>query len=383
MTTILVLGTADWNQPIATNQHYVVRELAHEFDVIYTESLGLRTPELRIRDLRRIARRMGLGHKDESPTTRAVPARVSVRSPKVIPRHVGVARRLNQPRVQKLVKDWATQDAPRLLWTYTPVTYGLESIATAVVYHCVDLLGEVDGIPRKLIHTSERNLAHFAPTALGTSPAVVAHLEDQGFINVQSWPNVADTEVIGAARPTDLVRHPNRAVFAGNLTSTKVDFALLADLVEARIDLHLAGPIAEGGGSTKPQLQELVRAGATYHGVLAPAQLAELYWTAQVGLIPYLINDYTLGVSPLKTYEYLAAGLAVVSTPVPSVQAAPGDIFIAKNRPTFVTIASSLGTGPDDTPTQRRRALAQHHSWTERGEAARRIANDLMPRRDT
>lgn len=35
-----------------------------------------------------------------------------------------------------------------------------------------------------------------------------------------------------------------------------------------------------------------------------------------VGLLPTLVNDYTKSMFPMKYFEYLAAGLPVVSTPI-------------------------------------------------------------------
>lgn len=375
MTKILVLGTADWNQPIATNQHYVVRELAQEFSLIYTESMGLRAPELKMRDIRRMARRIGIGRSAGQTQSRSTPSGVEVRSPKVLPVHTGqLSRRINTPRIHALVQDWIEQPGPRLLWTYSPVTYGLERIATSTVYHCVDLLGQVDGISEALIDGAERNLSRHATTAIGTSPVVVEHLTRQGFDDVEFWPNVADTVIIEAAKPRDLARHPRRAVFAGNLSTTKVDFELLAALTDSGIDLHLAGPVAEGGGRAAAELDGVVSRGATYHGLLNPTELAELYWSAQVGLIPYVLNAYTRGVSPLKTYEYLAAGLSVVSTAVPSVQELDDHIIVADTNCGFVAAVDRLTRTHSDDLAAERAALAARNSWTGRGQSARDLA---------
>ena len=40
---------------------------------------------------------------------------------------------------------------------------------------------------------------------------------------------------------------------------------------------------------------------------------------ADVALIPYAINDLTRSVFPMKVFEYLAAGLPVVTTPLPAL----------------------------------------------------------------
>lgn len=375
--SILVLGTADWNQPIATNQHYIVRELAKQYQVTYVESMGLRRPEMKLRDVRRAFRRLFKRSAHVTGPGRPVPPGVEVVSPRAIPRHRGLTRRFNQRIVDRFAADWAGSGGTRILWTYTPVTYGLEKVADGVVYHCVDLLGKVEGIPEDLIDQSEVALAESASRAIGSSRKVAEHLATAGFSPVVFWPNVADTEVIERNHPAHENRVPNRAVFAGNLSNSKVDFPLLKQLVDDGIDLHLAGPVSEGGGSAISDLKRLIDAGATYHGMLSLDDLASIYWTAEVGIIPYLINPYTQGVSPLKTYEYLAAGLAVVSVPLPSMQPLERHIILESSPEAFsaaVRLASQQSTIDDE---QARARIAARHSWTGRGEEARQIIDSI------
>jgi glycosyltransferase involved in cell wall biosynthesis len=42
-----------------------------------------------------------------------------------------------------------------------------------------------------------------------------------------------------------------------------------------------------------------------------------------VGIIPFVVDELTRGVSPLKMYEYLAARVPVVATPLPVCEAHP------------------------------------------------------------
>lgn len=381
---VLLLGTAEWDQPIATNQHYIARELARTSDVTYVESIGLRRPELRVRDLRRIVgrarrvlqRSLGRSRLETTGYARERPANLGVLSPFVLPYHSGPFRLLNRVLLRRQLRDWLTQDGPRVLWSYTPVTYQLESTATAAVYHCVDLLGTVPGIPRNLIDREEARLATQDVVAVASSPVVRKHLTAQGFERVQEWPNVADVEVIRKAKPQLIAREPRSIVFAGNLSTTKVDFGLLMDLQFRGWHLHLAGPISEGGGNALSAVKKLISNGATYHGMLSMSELADLYWRCTSGLIPYVLNEYTEGVNPLKTYEYLAAGLPVVSTPVPAVRERPNDVSVAHGAQEFHR-ALSQGTITDED-VRRRAAIASEHSWTGRGEAARRLIEELV-----
>lgn len=60
--------------------------------------------------------------------------------------------------------------------------------------------------------------------------------------------------------------------------------------------------------------------------------IAELSKSA-VGLVPFRINEYTKASSFLKVFDYLAAGMQVLSTPLPATEAAharfPGQVHVA------------------------------------------------------
>jgi hypothetical protein len=89
-------------------------------------------------------------------------------------------------------------------------------------------------------------------------------------------------------------------------------------------------------------------------------------------------------VSPLKCYEYLSSGLAVLSTPVPAVET------VAASNPHVVTAAAgdlaarlvSLLPSPHDDVIDSRVASAREHGWDERGRVLRDLlAQELSGRR--
>lgn len=374
---VLILGTADWNQAIATNQHYMARELASHFPVVFSESLGLRRPELTRRDLRRMLRRV-LRPRARAGTRRAVPAGLSIVTPVIVPLHNSLTKSINRFALRRLYRAWIRNDGPRVLWTYSPLTYGFESLADITIYHCVDLLGEFPQISQGLVRTGEANLAVNADLAVASSQAVREHLVSTGFAEVVHWPNVADVSIIGRAKGFGLERTPGRAVFAGNFSDKKVNFGILERLLDKGVDLHLAGPISEGGGNSADMLKELVRKGANYHGLLSLEELAKLYWTSSIGLIPYEINAYTKGVNPLKTFEYLAAGLHVVSSSIPAVEAVSGHVSVAGDDIAFVNEVLRVTKPPSNSELAQRLLIANRNSWDIRGVEARKKLCEMV-----
>ncbi|WP_433293056.1 glycosyl transferase family 1 [Actinoplanes sp. CA-030573] len=385
---ILVLGTAEWNAQIATNQHYVVRELSRMFDVQFVESLGLRRPKLDAKDLGRMAGRLrrsvGASEPAES-STRPVPARAKVISPIVVPVHRRSTRLTNRILLHRAVAEWRESTRPKILWAFTPVTYDLEQYADATIYHCVDILREFPGIDEVAVDAGERNLAERARFAIATSHAVADHLRGMGFPLVHTLPNVADVDVFASASRPSAQRRP-AALFAGNLTPHKLDFELLRELTIAlrgRGDMLLAGPVAAGGGGFDGELAELQRLGAQHLGVLTLDRLAQVTGEVSVGLIPYARNSYTTGVSPLKCYEYLAGGIHVVSTPIPEVVRAAANthfIEVADSTPGFVRSVLATIAPPSDAAIHARGAYAQDFGWAGRGRLLRQFAAEVLGR---
>lgn len=373
---VLILGTADWNQAIATNQHYMAREIAAEFPILFSESLGLRRPELTRRDINRMIRRLNPRSRNEF-SERPIPAGMEVVRPVVVPFHSAVTKPLNRALLRRLYSSWIKYPGPRILWTYSPVTYGFDELADATIYHCVDLLAEFPQISSQLVADGENALARIADLAIGSSGAVFEHLNSRGFSRVVHWPNVADVSLIRGEFKSSEGRRAGRAVFAGNFSEKKVDFELLRRLLDNGVELHLAGPIAEGGGRAETLVRELVQQGAVYHGHLTLANLAKLYWTASVGLIPYEINSYTRGVNPLKTFEYLAAGLHVVSTEIPAVNAVDGHVSVSPDRHCFIRNVLARTSLPSVGELAERHELADQNSWNLRGIQARNVLREI------
>lgn len=368
-----MLGTAEWDAQIATNQHYVVRELAREFETYFVESLGLRRVRLDARDLRRIAGRLRKSVMGQIELAhRPVPERARIIAPLILPLHRTQTRYLNRALLERAVAQWRRSDGPRILWTFTPVTYDLEQYADFTVYQCVDILRAFPGIDAAAVDGGERNLTKRADLTIATSHAVATHLNQAGFRQVVTLPNVADVDVFSSRRSPTAQRRP-AAIFAGNLSPHKLDFPLLCDLAKAlqgHGELLLAGPLAAGGGEFTRELTTLERLGARYLGALSIPELADIAGTCTVGLIPYALNEYTAGVSPLKCYEYLSAGLNVVSTAVPDVVRAAEEtnfIEVAQSAEDFVQRVLRTIAPASDTTIGARSAYAQGFGWEARG----------------
>jgi teichuronic acid biosynthesis glycosyltransferase TuaH len=359
---VVILSTADFAAAAWTNKQHLARELARRVPVTYIESFGLRQPNLGRADLRRMLDRL---RSSRAVTTSSADTwGVDVIHPLMIPFHgVAPVRGLNR----YLLKRLPIEGDGAVLWTFSPVTYGLEDRFARTVYHSVDLLHTQHGSPREVCLAAEASLLAKADCVIASSSGVRNHLRSMGRDDVELWENVADIALYEAARET---RQP-RAVFAGNLTTSKVDFDLLRSLATAGVPIIVAGPTSVDGTSARRELKALLELpGIRYVGNIPPEELARVLASSMVGLIPYRLNEYTAGVFPMKVYEYLAAGLRVVSTALPSLERTASDDVVLAGKESFVREVQRGIEAWSEQAAARRRVLARGHSWQARGEQA-------------
>ncbi|QOD02637.1 glycosyltransferase [Pseudarthrobacter sp. BIM B-2242] len=256
------------------------------------------------------------------------------------------------------------------------MNYGLDSHFGNVVYHSVDLLHTIPGIPTAALLAAEKELVRAAEVVIASSQGVKQHLDSLGAPDVVLWENVASVELFSGTK-NDRLR---RAIFAGNLTPTKVQAELLLDLAESGVKVALAGPINIDGTPLSGALSSVLNHPfVDYLGNLELAELAVEFSKSKVGLIPYHINEYTAGVFPMKVYEYLASGLSVVSTPLPSLKERQiSGLHLADNKEAFIEkVLHELGIFTEEQ-AEVRTLDASDHSWTRRTEEAERLLTGLL-----
>jgi glycosyltransferase involved in cell wall biosynthesis len=371
---IVCVGFADWDTELWTNQHHLMSRLARENRVLFVESLGLRRPQLAGRDIKRITRRLRRGL---APPRQA--DGVHVISPLVLPFHRHrIVRELNRRLLPALVRRATRRlgfERP-ILWAYVPQAEVLiDALDPAlIVYHCVDDIAAQERIDTASFRAAESRFAARADLVLASAPALAERLRTISS-NVMDAPNVADTELFSRAlipsppAPLDpgMAALPApRIVFTGAIVALKLDLPMLSELARLRRSwsFALVGPVGPGEPDTdisaltaEPNIHLL---GARSYG-----ELPDILRAADAGLIPYARNTLTDSIFPMKVYEYLAAGLPVVATPLPAL-AAISEIATA---PDAQGIAELLDEAlAHDNPQRRaeRSRAAAEHSWEQR-----------------
>lgn len=374
---IVCLGFNDWDAEVWTNQHHLMARLAVSNRVLFVESLGLRRPTLAGRDVRRMGRRlarglMGPNHVDLVDYSGSL----DVLSPLVLPAHSSrVSQRANARLLPWLVGRAAASlgFAEPLLWAYVPqAELLLERLAPRlVVYHCVDDIAAHPRIDAAAFRAAEARFATQADVVLASSVPLTERMRDFNS-TVYYMPNVADVELFASAidgGPVDdaVAALPEpRIVFTGAIAATKLDIQLLVELARLRPawSIVLVGPVGLGDPST--DTSALMRSPNVHLlGRRRHAELPAVLRGAQAAVIPYLLNQLTASIFPMKVYEYLAAGLPVVATPLPSLLGVD-TITFATDAPEMVVRLEQAMSNDGPGARAARSRLAYGHNWDAR-----------------
>lgn len=122
------------------------------------------------------------------------------------------------------------------------------------------------------------------------------------------------------------------ALYVGSLARW-FDFELVVELVTRCTSWHFVfvGPVLE---RSWPWEELWMRSNVTYLGPQPYPSLPFLLRSADVGILPFGGWQILKGLSPLKMYEFLAAGIPMVVTPFPEAEGVPG-VLLAETPEQF------------------------------------------------
>ena len=326
----VLFSTADWDEPYWTNKQHTASILAARgWRVLYVESVGFRSPKVGSgRDWARLWRRLWRGMQSLvlGPPRRA--ANIWVLSPLMVPakHHWPIVRALNQTLLRWSVVRFTKSHrfVEPVVWTYHPFMLdAVETLARGpLVYHCVDDIAAIPGVDVAAFGNAQKALLAQCEAVFTTAMS----LREQCLLdnpNTYYFGNVVDAEHFGQAFETgpvspELVAIPEpRLVYHGVLSDFKIDFPLVLKTAQARPEWHwvIIGEQREGQRS-ELLAQLALLPNVHLLGYRSYQSLPQYLRAMQVGVLPTLLNEYTRSMFPMKFYEYLAAGLPVVSTPL-------------------------------------------------------------------
>lgn len=377
---LIVCIASSWDYD-PTSKHHVMKNLSRENHVLWVNYHGSRSPELTRWDMRdsiRAVLRVAKGLQQVTP-------RLWQMTPMVIPGATsGLMGRIHQrvliDQIERAIG--AIDPARRLpvqIWTFAPdVGFLRDSLdEESLVYYCVDEYTKFQGFDPKTMTELETRLIQDADTVIATSRplweakrkirpdvALVPHGVDFDHFS-RSWRArlTAPIDLSDMGKPVfgffGLIHHWFDVELMAKVASLrpKYSFALIGD---CKVD-----PAAL-----------LQQSNIRMLGRRSFAELPQYCAGFVAGLLPFVRNDMTRCINPIKLTEYLAAGLPVISTAIPAAEEFGEAVAIAHTPEEF---ASACDAALQYTSADRSRIseLVREHTW----ESRVRVLSELVSSR--
>ena len=327
-----------------TSKHHVMHILAEDNVVLWVNYHASRTPSVSSSDMLYILRKLRQVFAGMSSPR----ANLYVMTPLVIPLPgSNWARKVNRWLLIRQVKRALRKIREGRLgvWSFTPdVSYVLGHFdESEVVYYCVDDHAAFSGYDREQVLRDEAELCRKADLVVTTSMALQEAKKGLN-PNTMLVPHGVDYDhfsqaVVGEPGvPGDMegIGRPRLGFFG--LIRDWVDLELLAEVARRRSDWH----IVLIGDSTVDLGPYRGLENVHFLGRKGYDELPGYCRQFDVGLIPFKVNELTHAVNPIKLREYMAAGLPVVSTPMPEVQLYDGLIRVADGVEEFTAAVEAV-----------------------------------------
>ena len=270
----------------------------------------------------------------------------------------------------------ARRAGPLVLWLYTPVVVDFIDLLEPelVVYDVMDDLTAFKFAPRGLLE-ARRELLQRADLVFTGGPSL-QRLTAAERPDAHHFPSGVDRRHYAQGRHESLpvaeaLRDlPHPIVGYVGVVDERLDYDLLREAVRLRPDWSwvLVGPLLKVEEDALPRAANL-----HYLGKQSYEDLPALLKGFDVAIMPFALNEATRSISPTKTLEYVAAGVPVVSTRIPDVEALYASVVrFGDDAEAFAAaVAAAVRRDGMDSHdwSQRVDALLDEHAWD--GMAAR------------
>lgn len=306
-----------------TSKHHVMHLLAERNVVLWINYHASRAPTATSSDLTHIGNKLvEIFRGMKNPR-----GNLYVLTPLVLPLPSSpYARRLNRLLLIGQIRGALSKirDGAVQIWSFTPdIGYALGRFdEEKVVYYCVDDHASFSGYDRAQVLKDEEDLCRRSDLVITTSMAL-QDAKSPWNPNTILVPHGVDYDHFSRAVredlacPGDLASIPQPRLGFFGLIRDWVDLDLLAEVAGKRTDWHF---VLIGNADSNVNIGQYRTLRNMHFLGRRPYQDLPAYCRHfDVGLIPFKINELTRAVNPIKLREYLAAGLPVISTPMPEV----------------------------------------------------------------
>ena len=367
---IVCFSSIDWQFIWQGHQEIMSTLAANGNRVLFVENTGVRAPAMR--DLPRVTQRLRNWWKGTKGFRRERD-NLYIYSPLLLPfPYSSVVRRFNRSLLTRALNRWmrAAGFGRPIVWTFLPTPLIRDVMRdigpSASVYYCIDDFASSSTAARRIAR-SEEQLLREVDLVFVTSEKLrekAAQFSDSVSlfpfgVSYRKFESIRDAP---GETPADLAALPRPVVgYVGGIHQW-VDMRLLRDVARRMPEttFALVGPLQiDVSSGDAPNLHFL--------GKKAHDDIPRYIKGFDVGIVPYLLSDYTANVYPTKLNEYLAMGIPVVATDLPEIRRFNADhgscVAVAGDAGQFVTALQTALRPSTDEDRRARIEVARVNSW--------------------
>ena len=369
---IICIAASRWNEMKQRPQH-LMRELAQKHDILYIEPAYDWSRAIKYRK-----------NNKKWPKTFFQPIdglKVFVPAmPISIRKYPSLNRKIRKMffcrQVMKAIERFHFEDA--VLWMHD--IYAIEMLEflpeNPLIYDCCDEVAEFSSAYVDLARTNEEKLIKKASIVFTSAQNLYDRIKKQN-TNTFLVRNGAEFERFYSNEGYQKNQPKKKIVGFVGAISDWVNIEMIASAAKALpdIDFHMVGPI-----STDVSLLKKME-NVKFFGKQDYEKLPEFYHSFTVGIIPFRINKLTLGVNPIKFYEYCAAGKPVVATSLPELEQYKPNIYCIDTIEEFVSAIEKAIKEKNQSLYEASIEIAKENSWAARAQAIDRFMDNVLMHR--
>lgn len=258
----------------------------------------------------------------------------------------------------------------------------------AFVYHSQDNIRALEMYLRRHGANAEINAIKNADLSIATSKQLQKDLKELSGKQVEYLPNAADFDIFKKSYlekyevPEDLskIAHPIIG-YTGNICH-RIDYEKIKAICEShpKKNFVMVGP-RNHKGHTNLDLDAIPN--LYFLGPKKLEQLPAYLAHFDILILPFLCNEVTKSIYPLKINEYLASGRPVVATPFSEdINSFKGLISLKENHHDFAEAIDNELMEDTIEKRKRRHAEASKNTWDERVKTFWSLLNYVKPYQD-